>query len=327
VCFVSGATVQCAGLEQPNLRVVARGTQRLTLYDIASDGRMLAGTYLPGGRLVTGEFGGRQVDLSWQDTAFPIDFSPDGGRLLFESMDYGIYLRGLDGGAPVRLGDGIPAGLSPDGRSVLALAPGVPTTIAIVPTGAGSTRTLPRGPLEGHTSAAWMPDGRHVVIAASEPGHGARLYLQDTSGGEPRAFSAEGVRLMTYLPRVVSPDGRFVIAIGPDQQPALYPIAGGAPVPIAGLGNDLMPIGWGERSDIIFARGRALDRLISLARIDLTTGRRQSIGTVGPADPSSAPLVLLIQISRDGRHYAYATSEQHGTLFLVDGVKMGGPRP
>src|SRR4029453_1199032 len=125
---------------------------------------MLAATMGMHGAQLAGEVGGREVDLSWEDVAFPIDFSADGTRLLFESLDYGVNLRALNGGPPIRLGDGIPAGISPDGRSVLALAPGVPTTIAIVATGAGATRTLPRGALEGHTWAAWMPDGRHVVI-------------------------------------------------------------------------------------------------------------------------------------------------------------------
>jgi hypothetical protein len=321
VCFGNGNMIECAGLERPGVRVVVRGSQRLVLDDIASDGRILAETYNPGGTLVTGEVGGRQVDLSWQDTAFPIDFSSDGGRLLFESLDYGINLRGLDGGTPIRLGDGIPAGFSPDGRSVLALAPDVPTSISIVPTGAGGTRALPRGPLEGHTWAVWMPDGQHIVVAASEPGHGSRLYIQDAAGGEPRAFSGEGVRLMTYLPRVVSPDGRLVIAVGPDQQPALYPIGGGEPRPITALGNDLMPIGWGETSDILFARARALDRLVPLFKVDLATGRRQPVGELGPTDPTGAPLVLLVQISRDGRRYAYTTGQRLAAVFLIEGAK------
>ncbi len=321
VCFGSNAGIVCAGIEKQEMQVVVRGTQRFVLQDIASDGRMLAATMGLHGAQVAGEVGGREVDLSWQDVAFPIDFSADGKRLLFESLDYGVNLRGLDGGPPIRLGDGIPAGISPDGQSVLALAPGVPTSIAIVPVGAGAPRTLPRGPLEGHTWAVWTPDGRHVVISASEPGHGSRLYLQDTVGGEPRAFSGEGARLMTYMPRVVSPDGRFVIAVGPDQQPALYPIAGGDPQPIAALANDLTPIGWSESSEAIFARGRTLGRLAPVFKIDLTTGRRQPLKEIGPADPTGAPLVLLVQVSRDGRRYAYYMSQPLGTLTLIEGVK------
>jgi hypothetical protein len=166
-----------------------------------------------------------------------------------------------------------------------------------------------------------MPDGRHVVISASEPGHGTRLYLQDTAGGEPRAFSGEGVRLMTYLPRVVSPDGRFVLAIGPDQRHALYPVGGGDPHPITALADDLVPIGWGETPEIVFARSRTIGRQIPVFKIDLTTGHRQAVGEVGPRDPLGAPLVLVVQVSRDGRRYAYNTSQALGTLVLIEGVK------
>jgi Tol biopolymer transport system component len=166
-----------------------------------------------------------------------------------------------------------------------------------------------------------MPDGRRIVISANQSGHSSRLYLQDIGGGEPRPFSDEGVRLMTFAPRVVSPDGRFVIAVGPDQQPALYPIAGGDPQSIAALGNDLMPIGWGESSNVIFAKGGTLGRLVPVLKIDLTTGRRERVGEVGPADSKGAPLVLLVQVSRDGRRYAYYSSQGLGTLFLIEGVK------
>jgi hypothetical protein len=321
VCFASAGTISCTGIEKPEARIVVRGAQRFVLHDIAADGRMLATTYGIHGRLLAGEVGGREIDLSWHDSAFPVDFSPDGNRILFESLDYGVNLRELNGGPPIRLAEGIPAGISLDGRSVLALAPDVPTTLSIVPAGPGATRTLSRGSLVGHTWAAWMPDGRHVVISASEPGHGSRLYLQDTAGGEPRAFTDAGVRLMTYLPRVVSPDGRFVIAVGPDQRPALYPVAGGDPQPIAALGNDLMPIGWGESPEVIFARGRVLGRLLPVFKIDLTTGRRQKVAEVGPTDPTGAPLVVLVQVSRDGRRYAYNTSQTLGALFLIEGVK------
>ena len=320
VCFASSAAIRCAGIEKPGVRVVVRGPRRFVLHDMAADGRMLASAYGTHGALVAGEVGGREVDLSWQDVAIPVDFSGDGRRVLFGSLDYGVHLRGLDGGRPIRLADGIPMGISPDGRSVLALAPEVPTTIAIVPTGPGATRTLPRGPLEQHAWAAWMPDGRRVVISATEPGHGMRLYLQDVDGGEPQAFSGEGVRLMAYLSQVVSPDGRFVIAVAPDQRPALQPIGGGDPQPIAALGNDFVPLAWGERSEVIFARSRALGRLVPLFKLDLTTGRRQPLGEIGPTDPNGAPVVMVVQIARDGRRYAYNTVQTASALFLIEGL-------
>ena len=94
-----------------------------------------------------------------------------------------------------------------------------------------------------------------------------------------------------------------MIAVGPDQQPALYPIAGGNPQPIAALGNDLMPIVWGETSEVLFARPRALGRLAPVFRIDRTTGRRQRVGEFGPADPRGSPLVIHTYPDRQGPVY------------------------
>ena len=321
VCFSSHTEISCAAVDTSGVRLVVNGAQRLVLHDIASDGRMLASVSGGHAGQVAGEVGGREIDLSWQDDGFPIDFSADGSRLLFGRADYGVFFRALDGGPPIRLGEGIPLALSPDGRSVLTLAPGVPTTIAVVPVGPGATRSLPRGPLEGHTWAAWMPDGRNVVISGTEPGHATRLYLQDSMGGQPRAVSGEGVRLMASMPRAVSPDGRFVIAVAPDERPALYSIAGGEPRPIPGLGNDLIPLGWGESAQTLFARRRVLGRLTSLFRIDLASGRRHPLREVGPTDATGAPVVFLVQLSRDGKRYAYSTWRSNGALFLIEGVK------
>lgn len=71
----------------------------------------------------------------------------------------------------------------------------------------------------------------------------------------------------------------------------------------------------------MFARGRTLGRQIPVFKIDLATGHRQAVGEVGPRDPRGAPLVLVVQVSRDGRRYAYNTSQALGTLVLIEGVK------
>ena len=321
VCFAISAAINCVAIQTQAVRLIVRGATRLLLHDIASDGRILASAYTLRVGLIAGQFGGREVDLSWQDVAYPLDFSPDGKRLLFGDIGYGVNLRPLEAGPPVRLGDGIPAGLSPDGRFVLALTPDVPTRIVLLPTGPGSTRVLARGTLETHTSAAWMPDGRSVVFSGSEPGRGSRLYLQSLDGGDPRAFTGEGVRLMPYVARVVSPDGRVVIAIGPDQEPALYPIDGGTPRPIPGFGQDLRPIGWGETSQSVFARAAAVTRLTPVFKVDLLTGRRQMLAELGPRDPAGAPLVLMPILTIDGRRYAYSVLQFSGDLFLINSLQ------
>ena len=321
VCYGDITAITCVAVQSQAVRVAANGAPFLMLHDIDGDGRMLASAYTIRAGLAAGQVGASEVDLSWQDVAYAVDFSPDGRHLLFGDLGYGINLRRLDGGPPVRLGAGIPAGFSPDGRLVLALTPEVPTRVIVVPTGAGSTRTLNRGALETHTSAAWMPDGRRIVVSASEPGRASRLYLQSLDGGDPRAFTGEGVRLQPYAARVVSPDGRLVIAIGPDEEPALYPVDGGDPRTIPGLGQDLRPLGWGETPQTIFARARAMARTCPVFKIDLSTGRREALAELGPRDPSGAPLILMPLPARDGRRYAYSVLQLAGDLFLIDATR------
>src|SRR5207244_3259903 len=102
----------------------------------------------------------------------------------------------------------------------------------LYPTGAGEPRRLPAEGLNVQTGADWLPDGRRVLLTANEPGRGSRLYLQDLSGGKPRAISPEGYRAFG---KAVSPDGKTVAVLGPDQRIYLYPVEGGEPAAIPGL--------------------------------------------------------------------------------------------
>jgi Tol biopolymer transport system component len=60
-----------------------------------------------------------------------------------------------------------------------------------------------------------MPDGRRFVFTGSEQGHGVRLYVQDQAGGNPHAFSPEGVNALAFA---ISPDGKLVAGIGLDEK-------------------------------------------------------------------------------------------------------------
>ena len=99
-----------------------------------------------------------------------------------------IFLRPTDGAPAVWLGEGDPLALSPDGNWVLTRRIYLsPQRLVLVPTGAGQTHELETGPVERYLEGKWFPDGRRILFSAIEPGHGARLYVQDVDGGKPRA--------------------------------------------------------------------------------------------------------------------------------------------
>jgi hypothetical protein len=117
------------------------------------------------------------------------------------------------------------------------------------------------------------------------------------------------VRLNPYVARVASPDGRFVIALGPDGRAALYPMGGGEPRPIPGLGEDLSPLGFTDRPDSIFARTRAISHTSSVYRVDLASGQRRLFKELRIAETRGSPMMDVVVVSPRGE--AYAFSERH----------------
>lgn len=320
ICVGAGNSIHCVGIGGGPSRRVFRGMSRLILEDIAADERILATAFGLQGAAKSGTVGGSEVDLGETPAIVPIDIDPRDRRVLFESLDYGVYLETPGKGPAVRLGDGIPLGLSPDGAQVLNLVPGQPTQLSLIPTGAGATVSLPRGSIARHIAAVFTPDGKSIVVSGSENGRGSRLYVQELPGGDPRPISGEGVRLPRPQPRLVTPDGRFIAAIGPDQAVALYPLNGGDPRPVPGLESGFVTIGWTDRPGVLFVSPEALTRRVPIFRHDVATGRRELWREFGPADPIGSPLTLRIQVTPDGSQYAYLYFLPTSDLYVIDGV-------
>ncbi|HWC64683.1 MAG TPA: protein kinase, partial [Thermoanaerobaculia bacterium] len=175
-------------------RLIDRIPGFLYIHDVSRDGKVLATRE----SWRVGLFGklagdGKERDLSWLDWSLAADISPDGKAILFGEAGqgggkgYSTYLRRAGENAAVRLGEGVPQSLSPDGRSVVSvLRPSADTQIGIYPTGVGEPRLLPR---EGLTTQRidWMPDGRRILVSSNEEGRGVRLWIIDAATGKPRA--------------------------------------------------------------------------------------------------------------------------------------------
>jgi DNA-binding winged helix-turn-helix (wHTH) protein len=124
-------------------------------------------------------------ELSWLDGSAPEALSADGRTVLLSEMLRGagpngaIYLRKTDGSDAVRRGDGFGDDLSPDGKWVLASPVPWRQHWILVPTGPGSPRILPPGPLVALGDARFWPNGRQIVFGGREKDRGARIYVQD----------------------------------------------------------------------------------------------------------------------------------------------------
>ncbi len=297
------------------------GASFLSIHDVFSTGRVLLSSTT--GRvgcscLAPGDTQPR--DLGWLDGPAPEALSADGHRVLMAETLRGrgaagsIYLRGTDGSDAVRLGDGFPEDLSPDGKWVLAAPTGTRQHWIILPTGPGSPNTLPPGPLVERYEANFLPDGRRIVFGGREKDHGGQIFVQDVDSGLPRAISPEN----TGTQGVARPDGRFVIGQTGGKR-FLFPVDEGTPVPFPIMAPDDRALQWSSDGRLYVWRTATWPPVVD--RIEVSTGRREAWKTIQPADPVGVDTIASILVTPDGNAYCHDYVRLLSELFIVEGLK------
>jgi Tol biopolymer transport system component len=289
--------------------------------DIARDGRVLCAVN-SSRREIVGLASGEKTErnLTWLNWSFPIDISSDGGTVLFNEQNIrpmGIYLRKLDGSPAVRIGEGGAIGFSPDGHWALSIKELENGQFTILPTGAGEPRELAKTGIACQ-SATYFPDARRILLSGNEPGHGSRLFVQDISGGKPRAITPEGVSF-TFA-GAITPDGKSVVATGPDRRLAIYPIEPAEPRPLPGQEPDDVPLRWTADGSALFVYHPSAPPL-RVETIDVKTGRRALWKELRPPDPSGVEQVGPILIAPDEKSYVYSYRRTLDELYLATGLR------
>jgi Tol biopolymer transport system component len=305
-------------------RLIRREAGGLFLYDISRDGRVLLSNFPWSYSLVALPAGeSPERDLSWTDQPWAVAISDDGRAVVFNEYGEGggdkgsIYLRATDGSPAVRLGEGEAFDLSPDGRLVLSAPLADPETFVLLPTRLGRSRSIEHRGITMCCSAKFLPDGRRFVFLGRTEKESWRLYVQEIDGGQPRAFSPEG---LTRSVVALSTDGRFVTALAPDTGTTIYPVDGGAPRPLTGAEPGEWPIAWSAdgRSIYVYRRREAPARVF---RIDVATGKRELWKTIAPADSSGLLSVHRIFMTADARSYVYSFERVLNNLSVVEGLR------
>jgi len=306
-------------------RIVARPPGVTLVQDIAPDGRVLLRVDDWHESTMYGRLGaGAETNLSWLDFSRVVDLSNDGNTLLLEEGGRGggargsIYLRRSDGSPATRLGDGKPLSLSPDGKWVVAEPGTTPDRLFVIPTGAGQPKVIRT---EGGTYAAaavWMPDSKHFLFLMRKAEKPWRAYLQDLSGeAAARPFAPEGFG----IGGPISPDGKVAILNARERKWFLFPVAGGEPRPIPGLGSDVIDVlRWDASGRTLFLR-KEKPPGVEIWRLDVETGRQERVAEVGPSDPTGTDGIDTIYLTPDGKTYAYSVMRQLSTLFVVTGLR------
>jgi eukaryotic-like serine/threonine-protein kinase len=304
-------------------RLIARVPAILTLQDIGRDGRALIQRETSRTE-IKGSLNGnpKERELSWFDASLPADLSHDGRTLLFGEYGeaggatYSVYVRGTDGSAAVRLGDGTALSLSPDGNWALCVTHVPPEQLFLLPVKTGQPKTITRDNID-HIAGAWLPDGKRIIFAGSEPDHAPRLWLQDLEGGRPKPISPEGGGIPAVF---ISPDGTQVIGLGPDGKPSLFPVNGGEPRVIAGVtAQDRFSGFTGDGRAVYVYNLAGLPCVVS--QLDYVSGKRKPWKQIVPADAAGVDNVGNFIFTADGKSYVYSYTRTLSDLYLVEGLK------
>jgi eukaryotic-like serine/threonine-protein kinase len=321
-----------AGLDGSE-RPLLSGPATMDIQDVLPNGRTLV-TDLEERRVqmvVTPEFP-QPRDFTWMDWAYDQRFSADGKQLLFGDQHsgdlYGSFLRNVDGSQAVRLGDGDPMDISPDGKNVASRLPQDPAQIELLPTGTGEQRQMTHEKF-GFQNARWL-DNQRLIANGNEPGHPLRAYVVDMEGHvtpltpegvEMRAISADGKKMALRERKTVDGVAKSVYTIAPVAVGSGGEVQLGAGVPAPEMAAIEYPIDFNADGSALFIERVVSQSVVEIWLQDFATGKRTLLHSVTPPGIPSLENGLLVTVSRDGKNYAYQYHPALSTLYVIDGLR------
>lgn len=260
-------------------------------------------------------------ELGWLGWSTDLSISRDGKKVLFtEEADgggpnYTVFLRDTDGSPPVRISDGLGMAVSPDDKWVIVQSShGGP--LSLVPTGAGEARQLTHDNIS-YSGAEFLPDGKHVLAAGIEPGHGGRDYLIDINTGESKPVTREGITGTS-----ISPDGRRVIMRGPDGHIGVWSFDTNNLQLIPGLNPRYSTSGWSpDGASVYVAPDQLGQKSVKIYKVNTTTGKMDFWREFGQGLSGGISGVGLPHFSSEGNAYVYVYVRILSQAYVAKGLK------
>jgi Tol biopolymer transport system component len=188
--------------------------------------------------------------------------------------------------------------------------------LSLVPTGAGETRTLTHDAVS-YDGVSWLPDGKHLLAAGIETGHGARDYLIDLSSGDSKAITPEGVSGWR-----LSPDGKSTVVLGAEGKWAVWPLDGSGIRPIPGLDSNYYVSGWSpDGLSLYVASTHAGQKVAKVNKVNVTTGKMEPWRTFGEGAAAGVTGTSAPRFSSDGSAYAYVYVQVLSEGYIMTGLR------
>ncbi len=295
---------------------------RLRVFDISKEGQVLIANEASRQEVIGHRTGqDRDIDLSWFDWTLGRSLSADGQWAVLEEdgegggPDYTVFLRKTDGSPAIRLGSGMGLDISPDDKWVASTSVKQPAPTVLLPAGAGQPITLADSQLFHTANLRFLPDGKGLIMVATEKGKAPRTYTLMLDGSAPKPFGPEGFR-----GTLVSPDSNYVLG-RKDGAYWMVPFAGDqTPQPLSFVRADEAVAGWTADSKSIYV-GDVSSTPVKVYVADLKTGQRRLHHQHAPGDLAGVAGVGAGRITPDGSFYLYTVARTLSYLYVVEGLK------
>ena len=303
-------------------------TRDLQPLDFDARGRLLVAAHEVSGRIAGGVPGDpRERDFRLLSFSIATSLSRDGRMLLLVNgdsgaPDYDLYVRPVDGGAPVRIGIGRGMDLSDDTKWALSITPSSPQRVMLFPTGAGESRQLDVGDLTP-VAAKFVPSTQRVVVAGIRAGAPAAVVVDRASGQRAELdFSQLRGRLFSarrFPPLYASPDGARIAIASDDGVVFEWSLSGGPSLEIMRLTDKEVFLGWTADPGRVYVASWDGPKA-RLETADLATARRTFVRDIIVGDAAGMLQTPDLFLSADAGTYVYGFTRLLSTLYLVDGL-------
>lgn len=320
VLFAAATTGKIQSLDtNGRVRELYSAPGEIWLYDIAVDGSFVLD--LATGDLSTLVYrdGDAEMDLPWMGRSSVLDITPAGDTVLFtdrvaESSAAGVYLRRLDGSAPMLLGRFAALALAPDASAVLAMSDKEPQTMLLVPAGTGKPRAL--GSWTAVSGGVILPDGKSAIVLGAPRGFAGGLWRIALDKGAITPVTARALAKAGPA----SPDSKMIAVTTIDQVPHVLAFDNPAALrDIRDATRHESITGWSNDSRFVYLATPGYP--YELYRVELATGARSFVRRLIPRTPgvmdATNPLV-----ANDGKTTVCgATRVVNSNLWIAGGIR------
>ena len=258
-------------------------------------------------------------DLSWFGWTYVNDLSPDGRSVLFSDtgrteQSSGSWIRTLEGGDAIPLGEGVFERFSPDGKLLVGLTTSDESPqLVLSPLGSGELRQI-TSDAASYSSPSFV--NPHALLFIRSKGTESAAWTMETDGTGARSLGADGCALPAS-----NPEERAFLCVGGDRNGTLFIYS-----MTKGPGRALHALEAGERFK--YARWNAQgDRIFAVTSARLFLTLDAATGTVIrqetlPLPPTGgAEGLYAAAFNADASIQVYSTARFSSELFLVSDIE------